>query len=168
MFNSKNSSSGNGQSPNLPAINMVSEGTTIKGALSTDNDVRVAGTIDGEASSSGKFMLTSSGVVNGDIESKDADIAGKVDGELRVSERLILRKSAIVTGDLYTKVLLVEEGARFDGACKMSSDPQSEAKQSKLRSKSESASQNGKSNHGSSGGSGSAEDKRNPSLTSKS
>lgn len=126
MFNndkkSKQKSSQQG-SNNLPAINMISEGTKIDGALRTNDDVRVAGEVDGEASSKGKFILTSTGKIEGDVKASDADIAGKVEGELRVSNKLILRQSAVVTGDIHTKILLVEEGAQFDGACNMSSNP---------------------------------------------
>jgi cytoskeletal protein CcmA (bactofilin family) len=126
MFSSsdktKNRKNGSTKS-SVPSVNMISEGARIKGAINTQNDVRVAGTIDGEASSEGKFILTGTGKVDGDVQAADADIAGKVEGELRVANKLILRKSAIITGDIYTKILLVEEGARFDGACKMSSNP---------------------------------------------
>jgi cytoskeletal protein CcmA (bactofilin family) len=124
--NDKTKSRTNGSAKSsVPSVNMISEGARIKGSIATENDVRVAGTIAGEASSEGKFILTGTGKVDGDVKAADADIAGKVEGELRVANKLILRKSAIITGDIYTKVLLVEEGARFDGACKMSSNPTS-------------------------------------------
>jgi cytoskeletal protein CcmA (bactofilin family) len=130
MFSSNNNTSkrSNGtssSSSSVPSVNMISEGTTVKGSLNTKNDVRVAGRIQGEATSEGKFILTGTGKVDGDVQASDADVAGKVEGELRVSNKLILRKTAEITGDIYTKVLLVEEGASFDGACKMSSNPTS-------------------------------------------
>ena len=125
---SKENKTGDNGSGSLPQINMVSEGTVIKGSLSSNSDVRVAGKVDGEASSEGKFILASSGIIDGDIKAKDADVAGTVEGELTATNKLILRQSAVVKGDIHTKVLLVEEGARFDGACKMTNGQDTEGK----------------------------------------
>lgn len=124
MFNSndKKSSSktaANSQGGNLPSVNMISEGTHLKGNLQTKSDIRIAGTLEGEAKASGKLIITSSGSVNGDIESEDADIAGSLDGEIHVKNKLVLRQSALIDGDIYTKTLLVEEGARINGTCHM-------------------------------------------------
>lgn len=122
MFNNKDKNKVNGTSPQSPSLNMISEGTNLKGTINSQNDIRVAGRVNGEAISKGKLILTSSGVVEGNVKSAEADIAGKVEGELRVSNKLILRKSAVIDGDIYTKSLVVEEGAQMNGACRMGSD----------------------------------------------
>lgn len=107
--------SSNNKDNNLPSVNMISEGTTLEGSITTKSDVRVAGVIDGEANAKGKVIVASTGEVKGNIEATDADIAGKVNGEIKVSNKLVLRKSALVEGDIYTKTLLVEEGAQING-----------------------------------------------------
>ena len=66
---------------NLPSVNMISEGTHLNGTIKTKNDVRVAGTLDGEAKADGKVIVSSTGKVDGNIEAVDADIAGNIDGE---------------------------------------------------------------------------------------
>jgi cytoskeletal protein CcmA (bactofilin family) len=104
---------------NLPSVNMISEGTTLKGTIDTKNDVRIAGTLDGEAKAEGKIIVSSSGQVDGNIEASDADIAGNIDGEVRVTNKLILRKSAVVEGDIYTKTILAEEGSQINGSFHM-------------------------------------------------
>lgn len=123
MFNNKKSKTvsktTNTQSPTL---NMISEGTTLEGTLNSQNDIRIAGKLKGEGISKGKLIVTSSGVVQGDVKVADADIAGKIEGTIRVSNKLNLRDSAVIDGDIYTKVLLVEEGAQINGACRMGSD----------------------------------------------
>lgn len=111
---------------NLPSVNMISEGTHLKGTLETKNDIRIAGTLDGEAKAKGKVIVSSTGNVDGDIEAVDADIAGEVDGEVRVTSKLILRKSAIVEGDIYTKTILAEEGAQINGSFHMSENIENE------------------------------------------
>lgn len=122
MFNNKTDKKVNGTTSQSPALNMVSEGTKFKGTIDSSNDIRIAGYVEGEATTKGKLIVTSSGVVNGDSKVADADIAGKVEGTLRVSGKLNLRQSAIINGDVYTKTLIVEEGAQINGACRMGSD----------------------------------------------
>ncbi len=102
-----------------PSVNIISEGTKLKGNLHAIADIRIGGTVDGEAISKGKLIITDKGKVIGNVTSSDADIAGRVEGEVKVSNKLILRKDAIVDGNIYTKTLIVEEGAQINGACRM-------------------------------------------------
>lgn len=125
MLNSKKSTSNNNVSENSnhsPAVNILSEGTKLKGDLNSQTDIRIAGTIDGEATSKGKLIVTGNGKIVGNITSADADIAGRVEGEVKVSNKLTLRESAIIDGNIYTKTLIVEEGAQINGSCRMGSD----------------------------------------------
>ncbi|MEX2601406.1 MAG: polymer-forming cytoskeletal protein [Balneolaceae bacterium] len=123
MFNNKDTakSTPNG-SNHSPALNMISEGTRLKGDLNSQNDIRIAGRLTGEAVSKGKIILTSSGKIEGNIKAKDADIAGKLEGELFINGKLTLRQTAVIDGNIHTKTLLVEEGAQINGSFKMSSD----------------------------------------------
>lgn len=111
------------QNAETNSINMISEGSLIKGTISAANDIRIAGTIDGQAESKGRLVLTSKGRIKGNLVAHDGDIAGSVEGEVHISGTLILRKSAKVRGDIHTKSIVIEEGATFNGACKMSANP---------------------------------------------
>ena len=152
MFNNnkkKNSESmnANKSGKNLPSVNMISEGTTLNGTIQTKNDVRIAGTLDGEAKAKGKIIVSSSGNVDGNIEAVDADIAGKVDGEVRVTNKLVLRKSAIVEGDIYTKTILAEEGAQINGSFHMSENIETQMKKNGLSGSSSSSKSSTKSSN---------------------
>lgn len=141
MFNNNNkkkseSMNSNKSGKNLPSVNMISEGTKLNGTLNTKNDIRIAGTLDGEAQAEGKIIVSSTGKVEGNIEGVDADIAGKIDGEVRVTNKLVLRKSAIVEGDIYTKTILAEEGAQINGSFHMGENIESEMKKSASSGKS--------------------------------
>jgi cytoskeletal protein CcmA (bactofilin family) len=128
MLNSKKSTSTNNVSENSnhsPSVNILSEGTKLKGDLNSQADIRIAGVIDGEAVSKGKLIVTGNGKIIGNITSSDADIAGRVEGEVKVSNKLTLRESAIIDGNIYTKTLIVEEGAQINGSCRMGSDAKS-------------------------------------------
>lgn len=123
MFNNKDTtkSTTNGTSQS-PALNMISEGTKLKGDINSQNDIRIAGRIEGEAISKGKLIVTSSGKIEGNVKAKDADIAGKLEGEIRVTNKLTLRQTAVIDGNIFTKTLLVEEGAQINGSCKMEAE----------------------------------------------
>lgn len=124
MFNEKNKKMNKTaeNNTNYPSVNMISQGTEIIGTISTKNDLRISGKVDGKVRAEGKTIVTNSGTIKGDLKSAEADIAGKVEGEIMVNNKLILRQSAVVKGDIQTKVLLVEEGAVFEGDCKMGSN----------------------------------------------
>lgn len=119
MFKNKPGNKVNGTSQKSPSLNMISEGTTIKGTIKSNNDIRIAGRLEGEAICKGKVIISSSAHVDGNIASTEADIAGKIEGTIKVSEKLSLRQTAIVGGDIFTKVLVVEEGAQLNGNCRM-------------------------------------------------
>jgi len=123
MFSKENPKSNNTGNKS-PSFNMISEGTHLKGDVFSENDIRVSGKIDGEASSKGRIIVTSSGFIEGNIRAKDADLAGKLEGQIFISGKLVLRQSAVINGDIHTKSLLVEEGAQINGVCKMGVDTQ--------------------------------------------
>lgn len=109
----------NDTSNKSPILNMISEGTKIKGTITSENDIRISGKIEGEARCKGKIIIASSAHIQGDLISVDADVSGNVDGTIKVSNRLIMRQSANVGGDIHTKLLVVEEGAQINGSFKM-------------------------------------------------
>ncbi len=127
MFNRENSQS-NGTEKKTPSINMISEGTNLNGDIDSENDLRVSGSIKGEARSKGRIVITSAGKIEGNVHAMDGDIAGNLKGEVFISEKLILRKSAVIDGDIHTKKLLVEEGAQINGNCKMGASAASSSK----------------------------------------
>lgn len=121
MFNSKKKSKAvsNNSSNQSPAVNIIGEGTKLKGNLHANSDIRISGSIVGEAISKGKIIITSNGSVSGNVTSADADVAGRIEGDIRVHSKLVLRKDAVVDGNIFTKSLIIEEGAQMNGTCKM-------------------------------------------------
>lgn len=98
---------------------LISAGTTLKGDMSSNADLRIDGTIIGNINSSSKIVIGSSGVVEGDIFGNNADIVGKVSGNIRAKELLQLRGDCVVNGNLYAGKLQVEPSATFNGQCHM-------------------------------------------------
>ena len=98
---------------------LIGAGTTIKGDLISNGDVRIDGTLIGNITGSAKVLIGQDGVVQGDIEGQQADIQGKVTGKLHIKELLNLRGDAIVRGNIHAGKLQIEPSVTFNGQCHM-------------------------------------------------
>jgi len=98
---------------------LIGAGTTIKGDLISNGDVRIDGTLIGNISGSAKVLIGQEGVVQGDIEGQQADIQGKVTGKLQIRELLNLRGDAIIRGNIIAGKLQIEPSVTFNGQCHM-------------------------------------------------
>jgi len=119
MFNEKNKTIMQQPTTNGNGATLISSGTTLKGDISSNSDLRIDGTVIGNIKSSAKIIIGSSGVVEGDIDGNMADIVGKVSGNIRTKELLQLKGDSVVTGNLYAGKLQVEPTATFNGQCNM-------------------------------------------------
>ncbi|MBD8488323.1 polymer-forming cytoskeletal protein [Echinicola sp. CAU 1574] len=99
--------------------NVIAKETTIKGDIITFGNIRIEGTVEGTLSSKTKIVIGDSARLVGNIDTKEAEIAGKVEGEIRCSDILFLKKTADIDGDIFTRKLVIENGAVFNGICKM-------------------------------------------------
>ena len=101
---------------------LISAGTTVKGDISSNSDLRIDGAIIGNVSSSAKIVIGASGSVEGDISGNQADIVGKVSGNIKTKDLLQLRGDCMVNGNVYAGKLQVEPTAIFNGQCHMGSN----------------------------------------------
>ena len=100
---------------------LIGAGTTLKGDINSNSDLRIDGTIIGNIHSSSKVVIGANGVVEGDITGDQADIIGKVTGNIRAKDLIQLRGDSAVTGNLYANKLQIEPSATFNGQCHMGS-----------------------------------------------
>lgn len=119
MFNNKNKTEMQQTSTGGNGTTLVSSGTTLKGDISSNNDLRIDGTVVGNINSASKIIIGATGVVEGDITGNQADIGGKVSGNIKAKELLQLRGESVVTGNLYAGKLQIEPTATFNGQCHM-------------------------------------------------
>ena len=101
------------------AINIITDGTLVKGDITATGDFRLDGTLEGNIQLNGKLVVGDSGVVNGNVLCQNANIIGTVNGNLSVKELLSLHASARVRGDILINKLSIEPGAVFTGKCCM-------------------------------------------------
>lgn len=101
------------------SINIITNGTVIKGDITATGDFRLDGTLEGNIQLNGKLVVGDSGIVNGNVLCMNANIIGTVNGNLSVKELLSLHATARVKGDILINKLSIEPGAVFTGKCCM-------------------------------------------------
>jgi cytoskeletal protein CcmA (bactofilin family) len=119
MFKNNTTTMSNEKTNGGNGATLISAGTTVKGDISSNSDLRIDGTIIGNVNSSSKIIIGDSGKVEGDISSNQADIVGKVSGNIKTKDLLQLRGECVINGNVYAGKLQVEPTATFNGQCHM-------------------------------------------------
>jgi len=123
MFNGKNKSDsfepGNEKTPVSTSASLIGAGTTMKGDITSNGDLRIDGTLVGNIHCSAKVVIGANGNVQGDVNGQTADIMGKVTGTIKAKDLLQLKGGSIVNGNLEAAKLQIEPTASFNGECHM-------------------------------------------------
>ncbi len=98
---------------------VLGPGSRFEGKLFFEGTVRIDGYFVGEIFTKGKLIVGERAEVRAAIEVDELEAAGIIEGNIISSGKVFLRATARVVGDIQTKVLVVEEGALFNGTCKM-------------------------------------------------
>ena len=98
----------------------VGGGTVVTGEANFKAMMRVDGHLSGRVSStSGTLIVGANGKVDANIEVAVAVIHGTINGDIIATQRLELGRAAKVNGNIQTPSLIIEQGAVFEGTCKM-------------------------------------------------
>src|SRR6476619_3647683 len=98
----------------------VGGGTVVTGEANFKAMMRDDGHLSGKVtSSSGTLIVGANGVVDANIEVAVAVIHGTINGDIIATQRLELDRAARVNGNIQTPSLIIEQGAMFEGSCKM-------------------------------------------------
>ena len=106
-------------------LNRIVDGALIKGDITVITSIRIDGTVEGNINCAAKLVLGESGKIVGNILSQNAEIEGHIEGEMVIQDRLVLKSAARIIGNIDTQSIIIEEGAIFDGVCKMKNSPKS-------------------------------------------
>ncbi len=98
---------------------IIIKGVKIEGKITSSGNIRVDGEILGDITSQSNVIVGENGQVNGQINADVITIGGKVSGSIRAKEKLVIDSKGNLKGDIFTKILIVEAGAKFDGKSKM-------------------------------------------------
>lgn len=98
---------------------IIGKDTSVKGRIDAEGSIRIDGKFEGEIFTSGDLIVGESGNVTANVEAKNISVAGEVRGNVTARGKLELIPTGKLYGDVRMSVLVVEDGAVFQGQCEM-------------------------------------------------
>jgi cytoskeletal protein CcmA (bactofilin family) len=101
-------------------MGLIGRGIEVSGDIFFSDQFRVDGKVEGKISSeSGTLVVGESGHIEAEVDVGTCVIQGALHGNLIAKTKVEIHKTGRVHGDVITPVLVIEEGAIFNGAIKM-------------------------------------------------
>lgn len=108
-------------------VSILSSGVKIEGKIYSEGNMRIDGKVIGDVTVNGNLTLGESSEVKGDVRAMNVTLTGNIQGSVEANEKVILEANSRLEGELTAKILVIEEGAKFDGKSNMNSGkPKSE------------------------------------------
>lgn len=101
------------------AVTIISTGVVLEGKIKSNGNLRIDGVVNGNIHAEGNLTIGEHGEINGEIQANVIILGGKIVGTVAANEKMVLESTSNLKGDIITKILVVEEGAIFDGNSKM-------------------------------------------------
>ncbi|HHT48116.1 MAG TPA: polymer-forming cytoskeletal protein [Firmicutes bacterium] len=105
---------------------LIGKDSAFTGNIESTGTIRIDGKFEGEIITKGDLVIGESGQVQGKIKAENITIAGKVQGEVEASGKLELVPTGNLQGEAKMTLLVVEEGAVFQGNCQQFSKDRKE------------------------------------------
>jgi cytoskeletal protein CcmA (bactofilin family) len=93
--------------------------TKINGKLSFEGPVQIDGQIEGEIVAGDHLVIGQGALVTAKIKAASVVVAGTISGEVTATQRIEIRPSAKISGNLAAPIVVMHEGAVFEGHCTM-------------------------------------------------
>ncbi len=101
------------------AATLIAAQTRIGGALFSQDDVVIEGTIDGAVLGEASVTIGANAQIAGEVRGRDVVVAGKLDHPIFASGTVRLLATAEVRGNIEAVRVAMDEGALFEGQMKM-------------------------------------------------
>ena len=98
---------------------IIGKETNFQGNIKAHGTLRVDGKVEGEIDCQGDVVIGESGIVTAELKAKNLLVAGFIKGNVNVSGKLEIASSGKLEGDISTGSLIIDDGALFQGTCKM-------------------------------------------------
>ncbi len=105
---------------------LIGKDSSFIGNIESKGTIRVDGKFEGEIATKGDLVIGETGQIHGKIKAQNIIIAGKVKGEVEATDKLELVPSGNLQGEARMNLLVVEEGAVFQGNCQQLTKEQKE------------------------------------------
>ena len=107
----------------VPSI--ISADVVMRGNINSSGEIQFDGSLEGDIKAS-SLIIGEKAAVKGEIVCESVTVRGRVEGGIR-AKSVSLASTAHIQGDILHSSLSVESGAHFEGNCRHSDDPLSEA-----------------------------------------
>lgn len=97
----------------------LDRGSHLTGDLKFEEGFRIDGKFEGKITSGSDLVIGENADVEADIKVERLTVNGSLRGNVLATERIELHPKARVLADLTTPNLAIQEGAFFQGSCKM-------------------------------------------------
>lgn len=97
----------------------IDQDTEITGEVKFKESFRIDGKLKGKILSGNSLIIGEHGEIDGEINVNSIAINGKVKGTIEAKARVDIYSKGRVTGTIVSPKLIIEEGAFFQGSCKM-------------------------------------------------
>ena len=97
----------------------LGKGTAFEGKMTFEGLFRLDGKFNGEIFSGDSLIIGETGEVHAEINVNTLIVKGKLEGSITAKTRVEIHPPGKILGDIQTPVLVIEEGAIFDGHCRM-------------------------------------------------
>ncbi len=97
----------------------LDRGSHLSGDLKFEDGFRIDGKFEGKITSGSELVVGENADVEAEIHVERLSVNGTLRGNVVATERIELHPKARVLADLTTPALAIEEGAFFQGSCKM-------------------------------------------------
>ncbi|SHI44857.1 bactofilin family protein [Lutispora thermophila] len=98
---------------------LIGKNTGIEGTLTAEGTVRIDGKMKGDVTLLGNLIVGEDGSIKGNIKADSVILSGIVEGNVTVENHLHITSTAKLIGDINAKNIVIDEGAIFNGNCRM-------------------------------------------------
>ena len=98
---------------------IIGKESSFEGKLVFDGVVRIDGSFKGNIQSKGKLLIGETASLEAEIETGSLILSGEIKGNVTAFDRVEIKSKGRFTGNINTPVLLIEEGASFNGTSSM-------------------------------------------------
>ena len=102
-----------------PPNTIIGVGANMRGTLMISGTLRIEGEFEGDILHCERLEIGEHGVMNADIEVKEAVIYGRVRGNVRALGSIEMKSGARIEGDVAAMSVTMEPGVFFTGRCTM-------------------------------------------------
>jgi len=98
-----------------PTTTQIGAGIHFEGSLQGEGNYRIAGEVFGDSDLEGAVTIEDGACWTGQLSADRVQVAGRVEGSVQARIRIELLPTAIVTGNLSSPLIVMADGAVYEG-----------------------------------------------------